>query len=75
MSAAHKVGQVAGRMYVSAYCGPRLSCRGLSFEGWLFHRNADDAGPHHAERASRAHRYVDNAPPNKGTAIVDPALY
>ena len=37
-----------------------------------FHGNVDDAGPHHAERASR---YVDDAPANKGTTIIDPAVY
>ena len=39
----------------------------------LFERDPDDAGPHHAERARCADRYVDDPASNERAAIVDAA--
>jgi hypothetical protein len=41
----------------------------------LIHRDAKDAQSHHTERASRADRNVNDAPPNEGPPIIDLALY
>jgi hypothetical protein len=46
---------------------------GFSFG--LFDGDTNDAGSHHAERARRSHRYINNPAPHERTAIIDTALY